>query len=162
GGRVRIDRALATLRAEGKGAAALADVAELERAGLAHRRGDTIAIDRATADAAEAVAGGEAIARPAASGPDAARDGTAPAAAPAYRDAAVHARAAEAAGADPVAARLIAARAAQRAGELDAAEAALAALHAAHPGHPEVAGSYARLLVTRSRYREARAIATAA
>ncbi|HEX3479479.1 MAG TPA: serine/threonine-protein kinase, partial [Kofleriaceae bacterium] len=292
GGRVRIDRALATLRADGKGAAALADVAELERAGLAHRRGDTIAIDRATADAAEAVAGGEAIARLAVAGLDTAptatderagsayagtfargtsprgeeavvrlgavglgvRDGRAPtvatavpgptahvrpgggspgdaidgggpevdaallapllerapldgaraaracdvaehllargradralglagraiaiaparaglicaraaSAAGAYRDAAAHARAAEAAGADPVAARLIGARAAQRAGELDAAEAALAALHAAHPGHPDVAGSYARLLVSRSRYREARAIATAA
>ncbi|HMG23698.1 MAG TPA: serine/threonine-protein kinase, partial [Kofleriaceae bacterium] len=238
GGRVRIDRALATLRADGKLPATLADVAELERAGLAHRRGDAIAIDRATADAAEAVAGGEAIARLAttalvmvsetrfedAARPDrgaalqlvaplleravldaaraalacdaaehllargradralglarraiaiapgpaggAGRAGLiaarAAAAAGSYRDAAAYARDAEAAGADPVAARLVAARAAQRAGELDAAEAALAALHAAEPRHREVAGSYARLLVTRSRYREARAVAAAA
>ena len=68
GGTVRIDRALATLRADGKGPATLADAADLERAGLAHRRGDAIAIDRATADAAEAIAGGDAIARLAAAG----------------------------------------------------------------------------------------------
>src|SRR5262249_30365839 len=66
-----------------------------------------------------------------------------------------------AAGAEPVQARLIAARAAQHAGELDAAEAALAALHAAHPGHAEVAGRYAELLVARSRDREAREVAAA-
>ena len=259
GGRVRIDRALATLRAEGKAPATLADVAELERLGLAHRRGDEIAIDRAAADAAEAVAGADALARLATAALGLPPDPTAPAdrsdasaelrrmaspgtvPAPAggagdargsdasaelrriaplleravldagraeracdaaehliargradralalarralaivparaglvaaraaaaigsYRDAAAYARDAEAAGADPVAARLVSARAAQRAGDLDAAEAALAALHAAHPVHPEVAGSYARLLVTRSRYREARTIATAA
>ena len=274
GGRVRIDRVLATLRADGKAPAALADVAELERLGLAHRRGDEIAIDRATAEAAEALAGGDAIARLAAAGlvgdrlparaeavPDgrspgpidrsraapslgteaSRRDGVAepegpegpggpgddatrlqriapllervvldaerarlaceaadhllargrpdralglarralaidPAraglvaaraasAASAYRDAAAYARDAEAAGADPVLARLVSARAAQRAGELDTAEAALAALHgslpAAHPAHAEVAGTYARLLVTRSRYHDARAIAVA-
>jgi len=219
GGRARIDRALATLRAEGgKPACALADVAELERLGLAHRRGDDAAIDRATAEAAEAVVGGDAIARlagaaldvagadPALIAPlleraaldagraeralavadhllargrsdralalarralaiDPARAGLVAARAAsalnAYRDAAAYAQGAEAAGADPVIARLVAARAAQRASDLDGAEAALAALHAAHPGHPEVAGTYARLLVTRSRYRDARAIATA-
>ena len=219
GGQVRLDRALAALRTEGKAPATLADAAELERAGLAQRRGEAIAIDRATADAAEAVAGSEAIARiaaaalgaapgdpllvaplleraeldapraqqacaaaeqlvargradralglarramalaPARAGLIAAR---AAAAAGNYRDAAALAQGAEAAGADPVAARLVSARAWQRAGELDAAEADLAALHAAHPGHPEVAGSYARLLVTRSRYREARRVAAAA
>src|SRR6185436_4477895 len=68
GGRVRIDRALATLRADGKAPAVLADAAELERLGLAHRRGDEIAIDRATAEAAEALAGGDAVARLAAAG----------------------------------------------------------------------------------------------
>jgi transcriptional regulator with GAF, ATPase, and Fis domain/tetratricopeptide (TPR) repeat protein len=273
GGRVRIDRALATLRADGKAPAALADVAELERLGLAHRRGDEITLDRATAEAAEALAGGDAIARLAAAAlqgalPDRAiatpaslpisapssvaalarggghrpvPDGAAPprsahpageladrgaklqlcapllervvldagrarlacdaaehllargradralglarralaidparaglvaaqaaAAANAYRDAEAYARDAEAAGADPVRARLVSARAAQRAGELDDAETALAALHASvpatHPAHAEVAGTYARLLVTRARYREARAIATA-
>ena len=302
GGRVRIDRALATLRADGKAPAVLADAAELERLGLAHRRGDEIAIDRATAEAAESLAGGDAIARLAAAGlqgafpdrmisaptsapisasvrgegrplpPDGAAptstpaavpigapasapisapargegrrlppDGAAPprsappageladrgaalqlcapllervvldagraslaceaaehllargradralglvrralaidparaglvaaqaaAAANAYRDAEAYARDAEAAGADPVRARLVSARAAQRAGELDSAETALAALHASvsatHPAHAEVAGTYARLLVTRARYREARAIATA-
>ena len=307
GGRVRIDRVLATLRGDGKAPAALADVAELERLGLAHRRGDEIALDRATADAAEALAGGDAIARLAAAAlradqlaarSEAAADGGDPNAAPragevrvtrarseaapdgrdpsrinrsrpaaprgapdgagapggfsprpaldrggsdppaaepadggtrlqriapllervvldgdrarlacdaaehllargrpdralglarralaidparaglvaaraaaaanAYRDAAAYARDAEAAGADPVLARLVSARAAQRAGELDAAEAALAALYTslatAHPAHGEVAGTYARLLVTRSRYRDARAIAVA-
>ncbi|HEX4420330.1 MAG TPA: sigma 54-interacting transcriptional regulator [Kofleriaceae bacterium] len=266
GGRVRIDRALATLRAEGKAPAALADVAELARLGLAHRRGDEIALDRATAEAAELIAGREAIARlagaaldhlaaasagePAAVGggiarvaPTRARGGAAfepgagepgraedrgerggavlqpelaqlaplleravldaaraqlacevaehllargrpdragslarraialdpargglvaaraAAAAGAYREAADHARDAAAAGADPVVAGLVSARAAQRAGELDAAEAALAALHAAHPADAEVAGSYARLLVTRARYAEARRVA---
>ena len=228
GGRVRIDRALATLRSEGKAPAALADVAELERIGLAHRRGDEVAIDRACAEAAEAVAGSDAIARLAAAAlldPGAAeRDeagrptdlqliaplleravldaeraqlacdaaehllargradralalarraiataqaraglvaARAATAAGSYRDAADFAIAAEAAGADPVQARLISARAAQRAGELDTAEAALQALHAAYPANAEVAGSHARLLVTRSRYREARAVATA-
>ncbi|HUJ58047.1 MAG TPA: sigma 54-interacting transcriptional regulator, partial [Kofleriaceae bacterium] len=79
-----------------------------------------------------------------------------------YRAVGALARAAERAGADPVAARLAIARAAQRAGELDAAEAELAALHATHPGHAEVAGAYARLLVTRSRFADARRIAVAA
>jgi len=60
-----------------------------------------------------------------------------------------------------VAAELAAARALQRAGELDEAEEALVRLHHAHPTHAEVAGTYARLLVTRSRYAEARAIASA-
>ncbi|HSR99521.1 MAG TPA: hypothetical protein VLM79_20855, partial [Kofleriaceae bacterium] len=68
GGRVRIDRALATVRAESKQPAALADIAELERLGLAQRRGDEITIDRATADAAAIVLGGEAIARLATAG----------------------------------------------------------------------------------------------
>ncbi|MEO7095008.1 MAG: GAF domain-containing protein, partial [Polyangiales bacterium] len=49
----------------------------------------------------------------------------------------------------------------QRAGELDAAETTLAAIHRAHPDHAEAAGTYARLLVTRSRYAEARVIAMA-
>jgi transcriptional regulator with GAF, ATPase, and Fis domain len=40
------------------------------------------------------------------------------------------------------------------------AESSLAALHAAHPVHVEVAGRYARLLVSRARYHEARATAT--
>ncbi|HEU0030227.1 MAG TPA: sigma 54-interacting transcriptional regulator [Kofleriaceae bacterium] len=79
----------------------------------------------------------------------------------AYRDAIDHARAARDAGADPVEAELAIARAAQRAGELDAAEATLAALARAHPAHAEVAGTYARLLVTRSRYADARRIALA-
>ncbi|HEX3758066.1 MAG TPA: sigma 54-interacting transcriptional regulator [Kofleriaceae bacterium] len=239
GGRVRIDRALAALRADGKPPAVLADVAELERVGLAHRRGDTVAIDRATADAVDAVVGPEAVARLSAAALDL-RDRSARGSLPgspghgadpegrgelvllapllersaldagraalacevaeqllacgradralglagraiaivpararliaaraaialgAHHDAAAHARAAEAAGADPVAAQLIAACAAERAGELDAAAAALSALHAAHPGDPEVAGSYARLLVDRARYREARAVAVAA
>jgi serine/threonine-protein kinase PknK len=64
--------------------------------------------------------------------------------------------------ADPVRAGLAIARTAQRLGELDAAEATLAELHAAHPTHPEVAGTYARLLVLRARYQEARDVAAAA
>ncbi|HWO18665.1 MAG TPA: sigma 54-interacting transcriptional regulator [Kofleriaceae bacterium] len=78
-----------------------------------------------------------------------------------YGDAAAYARAAAAAGADPIEAALVAARAAQRAGDLDAAEAALSKLHAEHPAHAEIAGTYARLLVTRSQYARARAIAAA-
>ncbi|MDQ3335338.1 MAG: sigma 54-interacting transcriptional regulator [Myxococcota bacterium] len=78
-----------------------------------------------------------------------------------YRMAAEHARAAIAAGANVIEAELVIARAAQRAGDLDAAEHALAALHRAHPEHGEVAGAYARLLVTRSRYAEAREVALA-
>jgi transcriptional regulator with GAF, ATPase, and Fis domain/Tfp pilus assembly protein PilF len=79
----------------------------------------------------------------------------------AYRDAAIYARAASAAGADPVEAELVIARAAQRAGDLDAAEQALAALHRAHPAHEQAAGTYARLLVTRARYADARDVAHA-
>src|SRR6185295_5660542 len=79
-----------------------------------------------------------------------------------YREVAAYARDAAAAGADPAEAELVVARAAQRAGELDAAQASLARLHADHPDHPEVAGTYARLLVTRSQYAEARAIALGA
>ena len=78
-----------------------------------------------------------------------------------YRAAAEHARAAIAAGADPIEAELVIARAAQRAGDLDAAERALAELHRTHPDHAEVAGAYARLLVTRSRYVDAREVALA-
>jgi serine/threonine-protein kinase PknK len=76
-----------------------------------------------------------------------------------YREVGELARAAAASGADPIEVELVIARACQRAGELDDAEAALARLHAVHPAHAEVAGSFARLLVTRSRYAEARAIA---
>ena len=267
GGRARIDRVLATLRAEnGKITVGLADVLELERAGLARRLGDDVVLDRATLDAAETVVGTDAIAKlaatalaavdpgprqpasnhagsaseaadrsaaragptrvgstPGASDRGSARAGSshaptwlapllerapmntdraalacevaeqllaygrfdragtlarrAIAAAPAragllaaqvaaaggaYRDASALARAAETAGADPVEAQLVIARAAQRGGELDAAEAVLARLHDAHPTHPEVAGTYARLLVTRSRYAEARTVAAAA
>ena len=77
----------------------------------------------------------------------------------AYRDAIELAAAAETAGADPIEARLLLARTSQRAGDLEAAEVALAELHAAHPRHAEIAGAYARLLVTRSRYAEARFVA---
>src|SRR5690606_4596270 len=83
------------------------------------------------------------------------------AAAGAYRDVEALARAAQLAGADPVAAQLVIARAAQRAGDLDAAEATLATLHAENPEHPDVAGTYARLLVTRSRFDDARRVASA-
>ncbi|MBA3451734.1 MAG: sigma 54-interacting transcriptional regulator [Deltaproteobacteria bacterium] len=268
GGRARIDRVLATLRAEGgKTPVGLADVVELERAGLARRSTDDVVLDRATLDATESVIGADAIAKlaatalaavgraaaqPAGSPPAAVRgptqptDGRAPtpptagfepaplaareiavgdraripaplwlapllerapmnidraalaceiaeqliahgrfdraiaiakraitaaparagllaarasAAGGAYREASALARAAETAGADPVEAQLVIARAAQRGGELDAAEAVLARLHAAHPTHPEVAGTYARLLVTRSRYAKARTVA---
>lgn len=62
GGRVRIDRALATARClaasqhDGEAAAIeLADVVELERAGLARRHDDVVVIDRAVATAAEAI-----------------------------------------------------------------------------------------------------------
>jgi predicted ATP-grasp superfamily ATP-dependent carboligase len=77
----------------------------------------------------------------------------------AYRDAGAYARDAEAAIADPVRARLGRARDLQNAGAPDAAEAELAALHAAYPKHTEIAGAYARLLVTRARYHDARAVA---
>jgi transcriptional regulator with GAF, ATPase, and Fis domain len=83
------------------------------------------------------------------------------AAAGAYRDVAGLARRAQDAGADPVEAQLVVARAAQRVGDLDAAETTLAALYAEAPEHPEVAGTYARLLVTRSRFADARRVATA-
>ncbi|MEO8702558.1 MAG: sigma 54-interacting transcriptional regulator [Kofleriaceae bacterium] len=79
----------------------------------------------------------------------------------AYRDATHFARRAADGGADRVESELVIARAAQRAGELAEAEATLARLHAEHPAHDEVAGTYARLLVTRSRYADARRIATA-
>ncbi len=78
-----------------------------------------------------------------------------------YPEAIAHARRALELGADRVAATLAIARAAQRAGDLDTAESSLAELHAANPAHAEVTGAYARLLVTRSRYAEARRIATA-
>ena len=78
----------------------------------------------------------------------------------AYREVGPFASAAVDAGADPIEARLVVARAAQRAGDLDAAEAELAALVLAHPDHADAAGAYARLLVTRSRFADARAVAT--
>ena len=96
--------------------------------------------------------------RPAAAGLIAAR---AAAALGAYRDVEPLARAAQDAGADAAEAQLVVARAQQRAGDLAAAEATLAALHRAQPAHAEVAGAYARLLVTRSRFDEARTIARA-
>jgi transcriptional regulator with GAF, ATPase, and Fis domain len=77
----------------------------------------------------------------------------------AYKEVAPLAQRAQEAGADSVEAQLVVARAAQRAGDLDAAEATLAALHAAHPEHADVAGAYARLLVTRSRFDDARRVA---
>ena len=133
------------------------DIATAERACrvaealLAGGRGD-----RALAIARRAIA-----AAPARAGLVAARAAAVVAAdASGYREAAAYARAAIAAGADPIEAELVIARAAQRAGELETAETALAALHRSHPEHPEVAGAYARLLVTRSRYAEARAVAT--
>lgn len=80
----------------------------------------------------------------------------------AYRDAQDFAQAAERAGADPVETQLLVARASQRGGDLPAAEEALSALYASCPGHPDVAGAYARLLITRSRYASARQVATSA
>jgi transcriptional regulator with GAF, ATPase, and Fis domain len=80
----------------------------------------------------------------------------------AYRDVEVLARRARDAGADRVECELAIARAAQKAGDLDAAEETLAALHASEPQHAEVAGVYARLLVTRSRFADARRVANAA
>jgi transcriptional regulator with GAF, ATPase, and Fis domain/Tfp pilus assembly protein PilF len=227
GGRARGGRVLATARAQGD-KVGLAELVELERAGLVRRRGDELAIDRATADAIEASAGktvatfalaglaesraasdvplealaallarapmsadraelacevaeqllvrgradrARSLAEHAMSGPPAktgaaiARGGLiaarAAAAAGAYRDVEPLARAAQDAGADPVDAQLVIARAAQRAGDLDAAEATLAALHAQNPDHADVAGTYARLLVTRSRFEDARRVATA-
>ncbi|MDX2093443.1 MAG: sigma 54-interacting transcriptional regulator [Kofleriaceae bacterium] len=230
GGHARIEHVLTTLRAEaGKTVVGLADIVELERAGLARRHGDTIELGRATLAAVEITAGAPALAHlaavalaaatrpgdetlegrggrhavlaplleratldagrailacdvaeqllahgradralalarralvhaPARAGLIAARAASAQGA---YDDATAFARDAEAAGADSVQAQLVVARAAQRAGNLDVAEAALARLHALHPDHPEAAGTYARLLVTRSRYADARAIAQA-
>jgi len=77
----------------------------------------------------------------------------------AYKEAIELAGAAERDGADPVAAQLAIARTSQRAGELDAAEQTLAELFRAHPDHAEIAGAYAKLLVTRSHYDEARRVA---
>jgi transcriptional regulator with GAF, ATPase, and Fis domain/Tfp pilus assembly protein PilF len=229
GGHARIEHVLTTLRAEGgKTAVGLADIVELERAGLARRLGDTVVLDRAVLAAVETIAGASALANlaavalgafhdvaaragaasgchavlvlaplleratldapratlacdvaeqllahgradralalarralvhaPARAGLIAARAASAQGA---YDDATTFARDAEAAGADAVQAQLVLARAAQRAGNLDVAEAALARLHALHPEHPEAAGTYARLLVTRSRYADAREIA---
>nr|HEX4313478.1 sigma 54-interacting transcriptional regulator [Kofleriaceae bacterium] len=220
GGRVRVDRALATARAAAapSGDVSLAAVAELERGGLARRSGHDLIVDEATAAAlgdvgAFAVAGlalagppdaasapaiaallahapvtpdraraacevadqllargradrARALAERAAGDPTCAGRATlvaalAAAATGAYADAIALARDAARAGADPIEAELVAARAAQRAGDLDAAEVALAALHAAQPAHDGVAGAYARLLVTRSRYADARAVAAA-
>jgi transcriptional regulator with GAF, ATPase, and Fis domain len=196
--------------------ATLADVAELERRGLARRIHDELALDRATEEAALASADPRPLAEKSLAfdppidakarllehasldgaraplacevadqllgrgRPDRARAlaerviatkshvaragliaARAAAALGAYRDVEPLARAAQDAGADAAEAQLVVARAAQRAGDLDAAEATLAALHAAHPGHAEVAGTYARLLVTRSRFDEARRIARA-
>ncbi|HEY0251015.1 MAG TPA: tetratricopeptide repeat protein, partial [Kofleriaceae bacterium] len=78
----------------------------------------------------------------------------------AYREAIALAQHAERSGADPVTAQLLVARTCQRAGELDAAETALADLYARFPTNDEIVGTYARLLVTRSRYEDARRIAT--
>ncbi len=190
----------------------LAEIVELERAGLARRIGDALVVDRATAEAAIARPEAPALAeraldpdapldtkaalllhaakppidetlavaeqllargradrarslaqrvlaeKPAVAGLVAAR---AAAALGAYREVEPLARAAQHAGADAAEAQLVIARAQQRAGDLDAAEATLAALHRAHPAHAEVAGTYARLLVTRSRFADARAIARA-
>ncbi|HEX4452781.1 MAG TPA: serine/threonine-protein kinase, partial [Kofleriaceae bacterium] len=214
GGRARIEGALATARAVD----AVGDdvgfdaIVELERAGLARRRGDELWLDRATRDAIDSI--GDDLAPAALAGlaiadgdddddrvvelllrapiddaladrvldvaaavlargrGDRARclaarvqggrarliEARAAAATGAYRDAVELARAAETAGADPIAARLVAARAAQRAGELDAAEAELAALFARAPHDVDVAGAYARLLVTRSRYADAKRV----
>ncbi|MEJ7599192.1 MAG: sigma 54-interacting transcriptional regulator [Kofleriaceae bacterium] len=121
---------------------------EVAEQALAHGRPD-----RARALARRAIAN-----EPARAGLLAAR---AASAAGMYREAIALAEVAARDGADRVEAALVGARALQRAGELDAAEAALAQLHASEPDHAEVAGTYARLLVTRSRYAEARAIASA-
>ncbi len=212
GGRARLDRALAAARALG-GDVGLAEVAELERAGLVRRRGDALVADRATCAAAIAAAsdrarrlaevvvagavgvelelapvlahatiagptaalacaiatalldGGRAdralavaqlaiVAEPARAGLIAAR---AAAAVGSRAETTRLATAAIAAGADPAIAHLAIARAAQRAGELDDAEAILVEL----PRSAEVAGVLARLLVTRARFAEARAIALA-
>jgi len=77
----------------------------------------------------------------------------------AYREVAPLANRARDAGADRVATELVIARAAQRSGDLDIAEATLASLYGAEPSNAEVAGTYARLLVTRSRFADAKRIA---
>ncbi|MDB4958737.1 MAG: Response regulator of zinc sigma-54-dependent two-component system [Myxococcales bacterium] len=222
GGRARLDRALATARSDAADKLGLAEVVELERAGLVRRRGDELAIDRATAEAAEgldpraaallaagalnAVIAGKHGAPPdalaalldrapldgeraqfacevadqllARGRPDRARAlairaiaaaparaglvaARAAAVAGAYREVETLARNAHAAGADPTETQLVVARAAQRAGDLDAAERALAKLHAQDPEHAEIAGTFARLLVTRSRFADARRVAIA-
>jgi transcriptional regulator with GAF, ATPase, and Fis domain/tetratricopeptide (TPR) repeat protein len=113
-------------------------------------------------DRALAIAKHAMEAAPARAGLVAARSASAIAAdAGGYRDAAEHARAAIAAGADPIEAELVIARAAQRAGDVETAEAALAELHRGHPDRAEVAGAYARLLVTRAQYDRAREVALA-
>jgi transcriptional regulator with GAF, ATPase, and Fis domain/tetratricopeptide (TPR) repeat protein len=220
GGRARLDRALATARTDAPFSIGLAEVADLERAGLVRRDGEDLVLDRSTADAALAgdadkigtlAAAGLAhtreapleqvaalleraplddtrarracdvaeqllrrgradrarpLARMAVEGAE--RDvcaraalvaARAAAAAGDYHEVSALAQRACSAGADAIDAQLIVARAAQRAGELDAAETALSALYNAHPEHPEVAGVYARLLVTRSRFAEARRVA---
>jgi len=258
GGRARLDRVLATARCRGD-QVGLAEVVELERIGLVRRRGDELAIDRATAEAIEsndasdfAAAGLATLRAERAAAPvdatrateraavpvealasllsravldletadfacgvaeqllvrgradraralaeramgvgnvEAARSNTsqqpasptsqpstsraraivaraglvaarAAAAAGNYRDVEPLARAAQDAGADRASAQLVIARAAQRAGDLDAAETTLSQLYAHDPAHADVAGTYARLLVTRSRFEEARRVAT--
>ncbi len=56
-------------------------------------------------------------------------------------------------------ARLLLARAQQKSGDLDGAEKVLASMHADAPGDGEVAGTYARLLVSRGRYADAGEVA---
>ena len=63
GGRARIDRVLATSRAESsKTPLGLAEIAELERAGLVRRQGEELAIERATLEALETLIGAGALA----------------------------------------------------------------------------------------------------
>jgi transcriptional regulator with GAF, ATPase, and Fis domain/Tfp pilus assembly protein PilF len=204
GGRARADHALATARAAQPDVGFDA-IVELERSGLARRRGDALELDRTARDAIDdnlapaalaglAIADGDGVVDLLLHAPiddarghralelatsvlargrgDRARalaarvhggaarllEARAAAATGAYRDAIELARAAEADGADAIAARLVAARAAQRAGELDAAEAELAELFSRAPRDLDVAGAYARLLVTRSRYAEAKRV----
>jgi len=56
-------------------------------------------------------------------------------------------------------ARLLVARAQQKSGDLDGAEKVLAAMYGEEPGDGEVAGTYARLLVSRGRYADAAEVA---
>lgn len=113
-------------------------------------------LQRGRADLARNVAERALDALPARAGVTAAR---AASALGVYRDVAALATRAQEAGAERVETDLIIARAAQKAGDLDAAEATLATLHAADPANAEVAGVYARLLVTRSRFADARRVA---